>query len=63
MCSVKTCDKEYLNFTSINNDELVSNWWALDDKERDSYGCKEKAFTHYLSSEFNKFQNGETKYK
>ena len=63
MCSIKNCDKEYLNFTSINNDELVSNWWDLTDEQRDSYGCAETAFTHYLRMEFDRFQNGETKYK
>ena len=62
MCSVID-SKEYLNFVSINNNELISNWWALTDEERDSYGCEEKAFTKYLGSEFDRFQNGETEYK
>lgn len=55
--------KEYEDFVKINDSELISNWWALTDEARDSYGCEEKAFTHYLGSEFGKFQNGETKYK
>lgn len=63
MTAVKKCNKEYEDFTKINDSELVSSWWALTDEQRDSYGCAETAFTHYLRMEFDRFQNGETKYK
>ena len=63
MCNVKACDTEYLNFTSINNTELIEAWWKLTDEQRDSYGNSETAFTHYLRMEFDRFQKGKTEYK
>lgn len=63
MCNVKKIDKEYDNFTKINDAELVKAWWDLTDEQRDSYGNSETAFTHYLRMEFDRFQKGETKYK
>ena len=62
MCCVIEND-DYKDFVKINDTELVSKWWALTDEQRDSYGCENKAFTKYLGSEFDRFQNVETKYK
>ena len=61
--SIAFKDFSYLDFITINDADLVKSWWALTDEQRDSYGSEEKAFTHYLSSEFSKFRNGETNYK
>ena len=51
-------NKDYLNFVTINNDELVSNWWSLADAERDSFGDLENAFTHFLAIQFDLYQSG-----
>lgn len=50
-------NKDYLNFVTINNDELVSNWWSLADAERDSFGDLESAFTHFLAIQFDLYQS------
>lgn len=64
MCSVKTCDKEYLNFISINSAELVAKWASLTDEQQAKHGADPKVgYTHFLRTEWDNFQNGETKYK
>lgn len=51
-------NKDYLNFVSINNDELVKKWWAMSDWERESFGSVESAFTHFLTIQFDLYLSG-----
>lgn len=61
--AISLLDKEFSEFISINNSELVSKWNKLIDSEKSDYGCERNGYACFLRDEFKSFQNGKTEYK
>lgn len=61
--AISLLDKEFSEFISINNAELVSKWNELSNSEKSKYGCERDGYARFLHKEFDRFQKGETKYK
>ena len=61
--AISLLDEAFTVFMLINNDELVSKWGKFSSSEKSKYGCERKGYACFLNKEFDRFQNGETKYK